>query len=295
MTQNEMDQLPELELYRVEEAQIMKYSPLFTQEAVAELAAGTAIGMIAVEENIACGAICMKLMEGDQEGMLDLISLYVVPEYRRKGVAGTLFLEMMENVFEATDGIVHYCRYVGEKNSEDVRKFLEQAGFVFEEEELAGSFLMTVKDLEKAPLNGFRASLPADYRMVSVPELSALERKKIFQTLSEAGIAYMTEAELENACQEISYAVFDARRELAACAFFTEHESRLCLCQFFIKPGPSGEGIKMLQTCVRKAVMQYGGKTQIEIPILTDSSLRLMEKLLGKCRRIPMCKAYFEM
>lgn len=295
MTQNEMDNLPELELYRVEEAQIAKFAPLFTQEAQTELAAGTAIGMIAVEENIACGAICMKLMEGDQEGMLDLISLYVVPEYRRKGIAGTLFLEMMEDVFEATDGMVHYCRYVGEKNAEGVMEFLEQAGFVFEEEDLAGAFLMTVKDLGKAPLNGVRASLPADYHMVSVPELSALERKKIFQTLSEAGIAYMIEAELENACQEISYVVFDARREMAACAFFTEHGSRLCLSQFFIKPGPAGEGIKMLQTCAQKASERYGQETEIEIPILTDSSLRLMEKLLGKCRRIPMCAAYFEM
>lgn len=295
MTQNEMDKLPELELYRVEAPQIAKFSPLFTQEAVAELAAGTAIGMIAVEENIACGAICMKLMGDEQEGMLDLLSLYVVPEYRRKGIAGTLFLEMMENVFEATDGMVHYCRYVGEKDAEGVTEFLEQAGFVFEEEELAGAFLTTVKELCNAPLNGFRASLPADYRMVSVPELSALEKKKIFQTLSEAGVAYMAEAELENACQEISYAVFDARREMAACAFFTEHGRRICLSQFFIKPGPAGEGIKMLQTCVRKAAMQYGEEMQIEIPILTDSSLRLMEKLLGKCRRIPMCKAYFEM
>lgn len=77
--------------------------------------------------------------------MLDLISLYVVPKYRRKGVAEILFLEMMENVFEATDGIVHYCRYVGEKNAGGVGEFLEQAGFVFEEEELAGSFLMTVR------------------------------------------------------------------------------------------------------------------------------------------------------
>lgn len=295
MTQNEMDNLPELELYRVDAPQIMKYAPLFTQEAVAELAAGTAIGMIAVEENVACGAICMKPLEDELEGVMDLISLYVVPEYRRQGVAGTLFLEMMENVFDATDGIMHYCRYVGEKDAEGVTEFLEQAGFVFEEEELAGTFLTTVKELKNAPLNGFRANLPADYRMLSAAEFSALEKKKIFQTLSEAGVAYMTEAQLEDACQEISYAVLDAKKELTACAFFTEDRGRLCLTQFFIKPGPAGEGIKMLQTCVQKAVEQYDEETEVEIPVLTASSLRLMEKMLGKCRRIPMCTAYFEM
>ena len=116
MTQKEMDKLPELELYRVDAPQIAKFSPLFTQEAVAELAAGTAAAMIAVEENVACGGICMKPLEGEQEGMLELLSLYVVPEYRRRGVAGTLFLEMMENIFEATDGILHTCRYLGEKD-----------------------------------------------------------------------------------------------------------------------------------------------------------------------------------
>lgn len=295
MTQNEMDKLPELELYRVETQQAGKFSDLFTREAAAELAAGTAIGMIAVEKNIACGAICMKLLEDDQEGMMDLISLYVVPEYRRKGVAGTLFLEMMENVFEATDGLVHYCRYVGEKDAEGVTEFLEKAGFAFEEEELAGVFLTTVKELCKAPLNDFRACLPADYRMVSVSELSALEKNKIFQTLSELAVDYMAETELENACQEISYVVFDADREMASCAFFMEDGKRLCLSQFFIKPGPAGEGVKMLQTCVQKTVEQYAGETEIEIPILTASSQRLMEKLLGRCRRIPMQTAYFEM
>lgn len=295
MTQKEMDKLPELELYRVDVPQIAKFSPLFTQEAVAELAAGTAAAMIAVEENVACGGICMKPLEGAQEGMLELLSLYVVPEHRRRGIAGTLFLEMMENIFEATDGILHSCRYVGEKDTEGVTEFLKKAGFVFEEEEPAGNFLTKLKDLGRAPLKGFRAGLPAAYRMVSAAELSALERKRIFQTLSGAGAAFMTEAELEDACQEISYAVFDAKREMAACAFFTEQEGRLCLSQFFIKPGPAGEGIKMLQTCVQEAEKRYGEETEVEIPILTDSSLRLMEKLLGKCRRIPMYTAYFEM
>ena len=51
----------------------------------------------------------------------------------------------------------------------------------------------------------------------------------------------------------------------------------------------------MLQICAQKAAERYGEGTEIEIPVLTDSSRRLMEKLLGTCRRIPMRTAYFEM
>lgn len=294
MTEKELEKLPELQIYCVDAGQIHKFSPLFTKEAAMELAAGTAIGLIAVEGNTACGAICVKQAE-DNEAILELLSLYVVPEYRRKAVAGTLFLEVMETAFEETDGLTHCCRCVWTKDREGVAEFLEKAGFQTESPETAGSFRISAKELKECPLGNYRAYMPKEYRMTTVSELSALEKKLLFQKLSEASVAYMTEEELEMTCKEISYVVWNAGNEPVACALFTAQEGRILLSQFFIGAGPAGEGVKMLQICAEKLSEYYGEETELEIPVLTDSSRRLMEKLLGECRRIPMYTAYFEM
>lgn len=295
MTQKEIEELPQLELYRVDAAQINKFASLFTTEAAAEVAASSAAAAIAVEDNVACGAICMKLVEG-QEEMLDLLSLYVVPEYRRRGVAGTLFLETMEEIFDATDGLVHYCRCVGTNAAEGLPEFLEKAGFVVEEEEQLGSFVLPLRELRTAPLLSYTVKLPQGCELLAVGELSALAVRKVFQTLAEASVDYMTEAELPAACGDISYVVLNEKKELAACAIFTERENRLCLTQFYIRPGTTVEGIVLLQTSVQRAVEKYGDDKEAEIPVLSASSLRLMEKLLGtSCKRIPMRTAYYEM
>lgn len=294
MTQKEIENLPELQLYCVDARQVDKFSPLFTREAAAELAAGTAVGLVAAEGNTACGAICMKLTE-DNESLLELLSLYVVPEYRRKAVAGTLFLEMMEGMFEETDGQVHCCRCICTEELEGMTAFLEKAGFTFEEAEKAGSYRIPLKDLRESPLKSYRAYMPKGYRMLAVPELSPLERKALFQKLSEISAAYMTEPELEMTCKEISYVVVNDRNEPVSCALFLTNGGRICLSQFFIGAGLAGEGVKMLQTCAEKLLECYDEETELEIPILTDSSLRLMEMLLGSCKRIPMRTAYFEL
>lgn len=294
MTQKELEKMPELQIYYVDAGQTGKFAPLFTREAAAELAAGTAIGLIAVEEDTACGAICVKPAE-DNEAMLELLSLYVVPEYRRRAVAGTLFLEVMETVFEETDGLMHCCSCILAKDDAEMAAFLEKAGFQTEESETAGRFLISGRELRESPLGKYRAYIPQGYRMTAVWELSAVEKKVLFQKLSEASVAYMTEAELEMTCKEISYVVWNPGNEPVACALFTAQGGRLVLSQFFIGAGPAGEGVKMLQICAEKILEYYGEETELEIPVLTDSSYRLMEKLLGKCRRIPMCTAYFEM
>lgn len=295
MTQKEREELPELQLYRVGAEQIDKFAPLFTREAAEEVAAASAAAVIAVENDVACGGICMKLAEG-QEELLDLLSLYVVPEYRRRGVAGTLFLETMEEIFDATDGLVHCCRCLGTNDAEGLEEFLAKAGFVTEEEEGAGSFLTSVEKLQTAPVLGYGARLSPGCELIPVEELSALSVKRLFRALSEFSVDYMQESELPAACGEISYVALDAGKEPAACAIFTEREGRLCLSQFYMKPGASGEVVKLLQTAIQKAGEKYGGDKEVEIPILSDSSCRLMEKLLGtSCKRVPLRAAYYEM
>ena len=295
MTQKEREELPELQLYRVDEGQIEKFAPLFTREAAEEIAAASAAAMIAVENDVACGAICVKLVEG-QEEMLDLLSLYVVPEYRRRGIAGTLFLEIMEEIFEATDGIVHCCRCLGANDAEGMEEFLEKAGFTAEEEEELGSFITSVGELQTAPVLGYGIKLSKGCELLPVGELSALAVKKLFRVLAEAGVDYMQESELPAACGAVSYVTLNAGKEPTACAIFTEREGRLCLTQFFMRPGASAEIIKLLQTSIRRAEESYGGDKEVEIPILSASSCRLLEKLLGTtCRRLPLRAAYFEM
>lgn len=294
MTQKEWEDLPELKLYRVDAGQISRFMTLFTQEAVTGITIGEAFGMIAVEDHVACGAICMSAA-GEQESMLELVSLYVVPEYRRRGVATTLLIELMEQVFGETDGMVHQCRYCGCGEEDSVRSFLQSVGFVLEEEETAGSFFATVGELEKAPLAGYHAYLPDGCTMLPLEKLSALDRKKVLLTLQKAGVDDITAQDLETACQECSFVVYDEKKELNACAIFSEYAGSICLVQFYLQPGTSKTGIRMLQNAWMAVKEKYGPDMEIEIPILTDSSLRLMQKLLGTdVRRLAAYTAYFE-
>ena len=159
---------------------------------------------------------------------------------------------------------------------------------------LSDAFTADAETLLRAFEKGWRTAYKAVVHPVEGTMLTVMREGT--ERLAAVLTPDMTEAELPAACGDISYVVLNEKKELAACAIFTERENRLCLTQFYIRPGTTVEGIVLLQTSVQRAVEKYGDDKEAEIPVLSASSLRLMEKLLGtSCKRIPMRTAYYEM
>ena len=296
MTQEELDLMPALELYRVDAETIQRFAGVFTEEAVYEILTGDAIGMIAAQEKEVCGGICVAPDILNDERM-DLLSLYVLPEYRRQGIGGTLFLEMMEYIFEDTDAIMHICHYVGAGNQdEEVLGFLKKAGFFFEEEEEDAVFVISAKDCKKAPLASIKGKLPEECRMSCLGQLSEMEKRRLFQTLQEASVDDVTPEGLDSAEQECSFVVQNEKGMIESCVILKKREESLHMVQFYIRPGVSTPGVIMLQAAADAVGQHYGEDAMIEIPVMSEASSRLMHKLLGDAaKKIPIWNAYFIM
>ena len=92
-----------MEFYSIGPNEADHAAPLLTAEAVEAIKSGEAFGMALVEEGEVRVAACARLLLENEE-VLELISLYVAPAFRRRALGGTLLMELLEETMNATDG-----------------------------------------------------------------------------------------------------------------------------------------------------------------------------------------------
>ena len=128
MAAENYESLPELELYAIPPEQAKRLSPLLTGEAQELIARGEAFSLCAVEDGEVCAAICAVLPE-EQGETLELVSLYVAPSHRRRGVGMTLLLELIEDAFNLTEGELRRVEAVFDGSGDGLRELFEAADF----------------------------------------------------------------------------------------------------------------------------------------------------------------------
>lgn len=290
-----IEQLPEVELFSIGPKEADHAAPLLTAEAVEYIKNGEAFGMALVEEGEVRAAACARFLPENEE-VLELISLYVAPAFRRRALGGTLLMELLEETMNATDGGLRWVVSSFMPGTEGVEPLLAKAGFRMEQDKQAVSWRLPVADLADSPLLKRPAPVPAGYSLNTLEELPDYCLRQLVQELKENGINDLTAAEMRQALQNCSYILFDQKNQPKACAVFSKAgEDGVYLSQFFTAAGNAAAAMAVLQAGGKSLLAQLPGETVLEIPTLTDSSARLVQKLIPSSQASYLIRAVLEL
>ena len=289
------EQLPEVELYSIGPNEADHAAPLLTAEAVESIKSGEAFGMALVEEGEVRAAACARLLPENEE-VLELISLYVAPAFRRRALGGTLLMELLEETMNATDGGLRWAVATFLPGTEGVEPLLTKAGFRMEKDEQAISWQLPVADLADSPLLTRPAPVPAGCVLHTLEELPDYCLHQLVQELAKNAVDDLTVAEMRQALQAASYVLLDRAGQPKACAIFTKAgEDGVYLSQFFTASGSAAYAMAVLQAGGQSLLTQLPGETVLEIPTLTDSSARLVQKLIPSSQAAYLIRAVLEL
>ena len=291
MEKTDKEQLPEVFLYRIGPQEADQAAPLLTQYAQEVIKEGTAFGMALVEEDEARAALCARLSP-ENEAVLELLSLYVAPQFRRRGLGGTLLLEMIDAVNTDTDAGVQWVTAEFTDGVEGIEPLLQKAGFQMETDEEALLWRLPVGSLTDSALMGYQVSTGEECSLCTLAELSDYQLRKLVKELKNNEIDEMSAEQMRQADQTASYVLFDKNQKPIVCAILTsQNEKQVCLSQFFMAGGRNTAAIAVLQACAGTLVETYPEDALLEIPTVADSSAGLVQKLLPDSQPVRLTRA----
>ena len=274
------EELPEVQLYGIGPEEADHADMLLTSEAVTYIKNGEAFGMALVEDGEARAAACVRFSP-ENEAILEIISFYVAPEFRRRGLGGTLLMELLEEAMAATDGSLYRVSFEFMPEMDGLETLFQKAGFQIETDEHAGSWRLPLKDLPESPLIKRQLTVPDGYLLRTLGGLSDITIRQLAEELKRNEVGDLSAADIQQTLQLCSYVLLDAGMTPKACAILSEQgEGSICLSQFFVAGGSAADGIPVLQAAAKALVKQFPEQTMLEIPTLTDSSAKLVQKLL---------------
>lgn len=291
----EKEPLPEVELYSIGPDEADYAAPLLTGEAVEEIKAGMAFGMALVEEGEVRAAVCARLLP-ENETHLELVSLYVAPEYRRRGLGCTLLMELLEEMESAMDGMLTYVTAAFSPQMDGLEQLFTRVGFVIEEESAVTSWQIPLKKLMGSPLFARRVSVPGRCMLRTLEHAQDLDLRRLVEKLAQNGVADLTVSQMRQSLTGASYILWDENAEPVACAIVSKQDdTHVYLSQFFTANGNKAAGVCVLQAAADALVRQLPGDVVVEIPTITASSAKLVQHLLPNCQATCVQRAVLDL
>lgn len=288
-------QLPPVDLYAIGPDQAAHAAPLLTAEAVEAIQTGDAFGLTLVEEGEARAAVCARLAPGD-ETTLELVSLYVAPSFRRRALGGTLLVQLLEEAQSWTEGGVRRVTALFAPNTEGMAPFLTQAGFVLEETERILTWTLTPTQLADSPLLKRTISLPAGAVLYPLAQLPDYTLRQLIYALEQVHIADVSLPDLRRALPRASFVLLDRAGAPIACAIVSPAgDNALVLSQFFTAHGSASAALAVLHATAQALAAELPGDTVLEIPTLTLSSAKLVERLVPASRGTRMVRGILDL
>ena len=295
MEQIEREQLPEVSIYAIGPEEVEYAASLLTSEAASLIRNAEAVGLALVEEGEICAAVCAGLSPRN-ETVLEIISLYVAKKFRRRGLGTTLVLELLERMMEATDASLQFLTASYLSNNDALSALFSELGFEIIQEESAISWQLPIGKLMDSTLMKTAATLPDNTTLRSLESLSGYDIRQLVQKLEEYQIDMLSAEQIEQAHGEASYVLMDENDEPAVCAIFTVSENcHITLSQFFTvykNPTPS---IEVLQASAKILLEQFPSDAVLEIPTLTGSSGKLVQRLLPDSQAVYLNRAVLDL
>ena len=288
-------ELPEVQLYGIGPDEADHAAPLLTAEAVTYIKNNEAFGLALVEEGKARAAVCANFSPED-EAILEIISLYVAPDYRRRKLGGTLLMELLEAVLSETEGNLKGVIASFMPETEGVEALLTKAGFEIQTDEQAQTFRLPVSELADSPLLKRKKSVPKGYILRSLKGTSDTTLRQLMEELRRNHVDDLEPEEMAQAVSDCSFVLLNEKLEPKACAILhAMGEQGIYLSQFFTAEGSTAAGMAVLQSAAKAVLNRFSGETVLEIPTLTESSAALVRKLLPASQSTGLRRAVLDL
>ena len=277
-----------LELGWIGEEQLQWFQTLMLPQAREALQQGeplTAIGLSC--DGTACGALAGYV----DTGCFHVVSLYVAPDYRRRGGASRM-IRTLETQMEKADHIYAMeLRFAAaDEENRTLQPFLEHLGFEVEDDGARNIYAFTLdevmhaKELRRetgaaqAKTNRLRA-----FSQLSDDQLRAIQKRAVAleapvpeQRLSDPGVerelslAWMVDGRAE------AYVIFDHSccGVLTLSALWTGDDAGAPVAY------------TLLKTALQRAAELYPPQTQIALQVVNSQSARLLHGLLPEAKKI---------
>ncbi len=285
-----INNLPEVELYSVGTEEVDRVAHLMTAEAAALIKSEEAFGIAVAEENEVRGAMCARFAP-ENERCLEILSIYVVPEFRGRGLGTTMLVETIEEILAETEGELTYAGAIFSPGAEGAKELFEKIGFEISEAEGIFAFQVEVGALMSYELLKRKVAPPEGCSLRTVSELSDYDIKMLISELRNNGVDYISVVETANSIKDASYVLFDANGKLIACAIFTPAgEAKVCLAQFFTAGGANA-AMSVLQSGAAALAEKLPPDMILEIPTVEESSASLVKKIVPDCKSVKVLSA----
>lgn len=251
------------------------FRSLLLPEVAERMEDGEAISALAVTiHELAVGAIA-GVVTGSR---MEILSLYVAPEYRRQGV-GTLLVETMLTLARESSYGVEISFTVTEEEHEVLRLFLETLEFKKEEDYGEAIYLTTVGELSNKILkNNTKTNAGVSFFELGTHVLSSTTKQAIHlhEQIPEGGL------EAKTVDRDLSVAIIKNEEVVAYIVIDHSWSDGLCLSAISTREIQPKEFMELFCTVIARMQLKYSSETKIILPLIKSESVSLFQALLGE-------------
>lgn len=261
-----------MNVYALDSTNIDSFEHLADPISAQAVRSGAAQGFCVETDDCHAGALIGRFID---TGEYEILSLFVLPEYRRQGV-GELLLETLADVIGEYDANVNITFSAMTEDDKELIAFLDDQGF--EEYSDAESHLFAVKlgDFMETKLN--KGKMNVDYPTfadLSEKQLAALDKVDGDKFVPKPTGGFSSERILP----EVSTAVLKGDTPVAYAVVEKEDENTLILSSLYVDDEENTTLLRLLRCVMKRLNENYPPETVILLLAVNDDSLEILTSL----------------
>lgn len=274
-TQQNPQEMEPIQLIWIDHTQLPAFSRYIPTELLPLVAEGRAMGALD-GEGVACGALVFSL----EEDCCQLRSLYVHPEYRRSYIGSTLLGELIEGIEATPEWDIHNLQVIcTDSQEEGLFPFFQSLGFQMTQLE-GQTCSIYVGDLAQVTSLQQKPAALDKLTLRSLSQLSDYDLKRLSRYLDQQQALYLPQGlTADSVLLEASFVAYH-QNQLLACGCLSGQGESLVLSQFYVAKELPAASILVLSAMADQAQKSHPSETAIEIPLVTDSAIRLTQHFL---------------
>ena len=261
-----------MEVYALDATNIDSFDFLVEPAALLAVKKGEAYGFCVKTDNAHVGALVGRFTD---EHEYEIMSLFVLPEYRKQGV-GEKLLETLSSVLGDEDADVSISFACLSDDEQELMQFLERNGFEEYRNPDSHIFAVTIEQIAKSELLSEKKS--ANY-----PCFNDLSEKQIEALNEFTGDGFMPKPvggfASDRVEKDVSVAIFKGSKPVAYAVIERENDDLLVLSSLYVDEKQRSTAlIRLLGCCFVRLDDKYTEDTVLLLPAVNADSENLFDK-----------------